>query len=137
MLCVGLGQSRVRAGVVGVVGAGGGVCRGRIGGEDGVGSTSPGGVSGALQLLARRLRLLALQLELHLKLLQLGGRGTRAQLAPRRTPHPRQLGQQLWRKTKTPSVRNLGFCFGAKSGPGQPCAADSTSTTSAEQVRLF
>lgn len=98
VLCAGLCWARVGTGVSIVIDAGVGVRGHRIGVEDGVGPAAPpGGVAGCLQLLTSCLGLLTLQLELHLKLLQLRGRGTRAELAARRTPHPRQLGQQLWR----------------------------------------
>lgn len=86
MLGVGLGLARIGAGIVGVVGAGVRVrvCSSRICVEDCIGSApSPSGVSGGFQLLTCRLGLLALQLELHLKLLELGGRRARAQLASR------------------------------------------------------
>lgn len=96
VLCAGLCWTRVGTAVSIVIDAGVGICGHRIGVEDGVcPAAPPGGVAGRLQLLTRRLRLLSLQLELHLQLLQLRGRRTRAELATRRTPHPRQLGQQL------------------------------------------
>lgn len=54
-------------------------------------------VTGRLQLLACRLCLLALQLKLHLQLLQLRGRGARrVELSSCRAPHTRQLREQLW-----------------------------------------
>lgn len=96
MLCVGLGGPRVGTGVGVVIGAGVGVGAGRVAVEDGVGpAAASAGVAGRLQLLPRCLRLLPLQLELHLKLLELRGRRARAELASRRAPHPGQLGQQL------------------------------------------
>lgn len=89
VLCVRLGQTRVRTGVGVVIGIRVGVCSSRVGVEDGVGpAAAPGGVSGRLQLLTRRLSLLTLQLQLYLELLELRGRRARAELASRRTPHP-------------------------------------------------
>lgn len=65
VLCAGL--CWVGAGVSIVIGAGVGVGGHRIGIEDGVGPAAPpGGVAGRLQLLTCCLRLLALQLQLHL-----------------------------------------------------------------------
>ena len=96
VLRAGLRGPRVGAGVGVVVGAVAGV-GGGAGVEDGVGAAAaPRGVACRLQLLARGLGLLALQLQLHLELLQLGGRGARAQLTARRATHPGQLGQELW-----------------------------------------
>lgn len=54
-------------------------------------------VAGRLQLLACRLRLLTLQLKLHLQLLELRGWGSRrVELPSCGAPHTRQLREQLW-----------------------------------------
>lgn len=124
VLRAGLCWARVGAGVGVVIDAGVGVGGHRIGVEDGVGPAAPpGGVAGGLQLLTCSLGLLTLQLQLHLQLLQLRGRGPRAELAPRRTPHPRQLGQQLWRTgtERVPLVQMNGgstLFLGPLSGSG-------------------
>lgn len=66
-----------------------GRCRGlRDRGGDAARVSAPGGVAGGLQLLPRRLRVLPLQLQLHLQLLQLrSGRARRVKLSSRGPPH--------------------------------------------------
>lgn len=80
---------------------GGAVAGRRVGGRDGVAGAAlvvaaPCRVAARLHLLPRRLGLLPLQLQLHLELLELGGRRPRrVDLAARRATHARQLRQQL------------------------------------------
>lgn len=72
MVCAGLRGARVWTGVGVMIGAGVGVGGSCVGVEDRVGSAAASaGVAGRLKLLTRCLRLLTLQLELHLKLLEL------------------------------------------------------------------
>lgn len=86
-----------------VIPGGGGVSAGRraAGRGDGVGAcawvvAAAGGVAARLDLLPRCLRLLALQLQLHLELLQLRGRWRRrVDLATGGAAHAGQLRQQL------------------------------------------